>query len=102
MRSPATSRPRSRRIRHSRRPWRSAQRARSRRRTAQGTSPHSRRRAAPDGQPTEPGHRRLGGRFLAAPALRLADRLHNMRTIAFAPPANCYRAARESLDVFAS
>jgi (p)ppGpp synthase/HD superfamily hydrolase len=34
-------------------------------------------------------------------AIRLADRLHNMRTIAFVPPTRRYRVARETLDVIA-
>ncbi|MER6353830.1 HD domain-containing protein [Streptomyces sp. NPDC001634] len=34
-------------------------------------------------------------------AIRLADRLHNMRTIAFLSPATRHRKARETLDVFA-
>ena len=34
-------------------------------------------------------------------AIRLADRLHNMRTIAFVPPSRRYRVARETLDVIA-
>ncbi|MGW1564643.1 HD domain-containing protein [Streptomyces sp. NPDC002144] len=34
-------------------------------------------------------------------AIRLADRLHNMRTIAFVAPTRRYRVARETLDVIA-
>jgi GTP pyrophosphokinase len=34
-------------------------------------------------------------------AIRLADRLHNMRTIAFTAEATQHRKARETLDVFA-
>ncbi|MFI7413635.1 HD domain-containing protein [Streptomyces sp. NPDC049627] len=34
-------------------------------------------------------------------AIRLADRLHNMRTIAFVAPAKQYRKARETLEVLA-
>ncbi|MEV8022913.1 HD domain-containing protein [Streptomyces sp. NPDC086554] len=34
-------------------------------------------------------------------AIRLADRLHNMRTIAFVSQATRYRKARETVDVFA-
>ncbi|MFC8394146.1 HD domain-containing protein [Streptomyces sp. NPDC057238] len=34
-------------------------------------------------------------------AIRLADRLHNMRTIAFVPPTRRYHVARETLDVIA-
>ncbi|MEU6242782.1 HD domain-containing protein [Streptomyces sp. NPDC047024] len=34
-------------------------------------------------------------------AIRLADRLHNMRTIAFAAPTRRYRVARETLNVIA-
>ncbi|MEU1184233.1 HD domain-containing protein [Streptomyces sp. NPDC005820] len=37
----------------------------------------------------------------AVPAIRCADRLHNLRTIAFVAPARRYRAARETLDVLA-
>ncbi|WP_060887133.1 HD domain-containing protein [Streptomyces caniscabiei] len=34
-------------------------------------------------------------------AIRLADRLHNLRTIAFVSPTRRYRVARETLDVIA-
>lgn len=34
-------------------------------------------------------------------AIRLADRLHNLRTIAFVAPTRRYRVARETLDVIA-
>ncbi|MFE5923056.1 HD domain-containing protein [Streptomyces sp. NPDC056468] len=34
-------------------------------------------------------------------AIRLADRLHNMRTIAFVAPAKQYRKARETIDILA-
>ncbi|MFF3459678.1 HD domain-containing protein [Streptomyces sp. NPDC002730] len=40
-------------------------------------------------------------RAAAAQAIRLADRLHNMRTIAFVPQDRQHRNARETLDVFA-
>ncbi|MGW6893721.1 HD domain-containing protein [Streptomyces chartreusis] len=34
-------------------------------------------------------------------AIRLADRLHNMRTIAFVAPAKQHRKARETIDILA-
>ncbi|MEU7058205.1 HD domain-containing protein [Streptomyces sp. NPDC046197] len=34
-------------------------------------------------------------------AIRLADRLHNMRTVAFVAPSRLYRVARETLEVIA-
>ncbi|WP_256464632.1 HD domain-containing protein [Streptomyces sp. Go40/10] len=34
-------------------------------------------------------------------AIRLADRLHNMCTIAFVAPTRRYRVARETVDVIA-
>ncbi|WP_328508334.1 HD domain-containing protein [Streptomyces mirabilis] len=40
-------------------------------------------------------------REMAVLAIRLADRLHNMRTIAFVAPAKQLLKARETLDVFA-
>ncbi|MEU6256931.1 HD domain-containing protein [Streptomyces sp. NPDC047043] len=48
--------------------------------------------ADPDGRPT---------REEAVRAVCLADRLHNMRTIAFLDPAKQHRKARETLDVLA-
>ncbi|MHC3469362.1 HD domain-containing protein [Streptomyces sp. 7R007] len=54
-----------------------------------GTTPSS---ALPDVPPS---------RTEAVLAIRLADRLHNMRTIAYLAPATRHRKARETLDVLA-
>ncbi|MFH8701317.1 HD domain-containing protein [Streptomyces chartreusis] len=48
--------------------------------------------ARPSAQPT---------REEAVLAIRLADRLHNMRTIAFVAPAKQYRKARQTIDILA-